>query len=312
MASEKVKILVVDDDPNTLEVICEALVQAGYVVDKASQADEALRKVDSFSPTIVLTDHDMPGLTGLEMLEDLRRQKNYTTVIFISARGESSLVAQALRAGADDYIRKPFRFEEMLARIEASLRVNNLHRDLLEANDKLQKMVELDYLTGLYNMRSMYDRIDFELKRGRRFGRNVSCIMMDMDHFKSVNDTNDHLFGSFVLKETGEIIKNTMREIDFAARYGGDEFLMVLTETDKEGTMIFCNRLRENILNHTFDDGKSSMKLTVSIGFCVTKGSEGLDARALVRRADHALYDAKDYGRNRVSVYETSMKKKDK
>ena len=242
MDSKQVKILVVDDDPNTLEVIYEALVQANYTAKKASHADEALHLIETFEPTIVLTDHDMPGLTGLEMLNELRQQENYTTVIFVSARGESTLVAQALRAGADDFIRKPFRFEEMLARIEASLRVNGLHKDLLEANQKLQKMVELDYLTGLFNMRSMYDRIDFELKRGKRFGRSVSCIMMDMDHFKSVNDTNDHLFGSFVLKEVGQIIKKTMREIDFAARYGGDEFLIVLTETNEEGTFTFCNR----------------------------------------------------------------------
>jgi diguanylate cyclase (GGDEF)-like protein len=212
-------------------------------------------------------------------------------------------VAKALRAGADDYIRKPFRFEEMLARIEASLRVNHLHKDLVVANEKLQKMVELDYLTGLFNMRSMYDKIDYELKRGKRFGRSVSCIMMDMDHFKTVNDTNDHLFGSFVLKETGEIIKSTMREIDFAARYGGDEFLIVLTETNQNGTMTFCNRLRENIENHTFDDGRNQMNLTVSLGFAIAEGDEGLDARSLVRLADHALYDAKEAGRNRVSVY---------
>lgn len=302
MKTSDIKILVVDDDPNTLEVIAEALVQAQYQVKKANQADEALRLMQSYSPTLVLTDYEMPGLTGLEMLNELRQQDNYTTVIFVSARGESSLVAKVLRAGADDYIRKPFRFEELMARIEASLRINHLHKDLMQANQQLQQMVELDYLTGLYNMRSMYGRIDLELKRAKRFGRNVSCIMMDMDHFKRVNDTNDHLFGSFVLKEVGEIIKKTMREIDFAARYGGDEFLMVLTETNEEGTLIFCNRLRENIKNFTFDDGKNQIKLTVSMGFAMSHGDEGYDARKLVRFADHALYTAKESGRDCVCV----------
>lgn len=306
MDPRNVKILVVEDDTNTLEVIKEALVQAQYTVETASQADEALRKIDSFAPTLVLTDHDMPGLTGLEMLTELRQRQNYTTVIFVSARGEASLVARALRAGADDYIRKPFRFEEMLARIEACLRVNNLHRDLLDANEKLQKMVDMDYLTGLYNMRSMYDRIDFELKRAKRFGRNVSCIMMDMDHFKTVNDTNDHLFGSFVLKTTGGLIKETMREIDFAARYGGDEFLIVLTETHEAGTRIFCERLREKILHHTFDDGKNQMKLTISMGFAMSHLDPKIEARTLVRQADHALYRAKELGRNRVAIFSQS------
>jgi two-component system cell cycle response regulator len=130
--------------------------------------------------------------------------------------------------------------------------------------------------------------------------------MMDMDHFKSVNDTNDHLFGSFVLKTTGGLIKQTMREIDFAARYGGDEFLVVLTETNENGTRIFCERLREKILKHTFDDGKNQMKLTASMGFALSEANPSIDARALVRQADHALYRAKELGRNRVAVFSQS------
>src|SRR5690606_9490426 len=191
-------------------------------------------------PHLVITDHDMPELNGLEMLKQLRLEQNYVTVIFMSGRTDSQLVAHAIRTGADDFIRKPFRFDEFIARVESALRNNDIHKELREANIKLQEMVERDYLTGLFNMRSMYERIEFELKRAKRFKRNVSAVMLDMDHFKTVNDTNDHLFGSFVLKEVGEIIRSTIREVDFAARYGGDEFLIVLTETNENGTRIFC------------------------------------------------------------------------
>src|SRR5690606_6990560 len=114
-----------------------------------------------------------------------------------------------------------------------ALRTNEVYRELLEANSKLQEMVDHDHLTGLFNMRSMYDKIEIEIKRATRHQRQIACVMMDMDHFKSVNDNHDHLFGSFVLKTVGQLIKNSMREVDFAARYGGDEFLIVLTETTK-------------------------------------------------------------------------------
>ena len=152
-------------------------------------------------------------------------------------------------------------------------------------------------------MRTMYDKIDFEIKRAKRFGRSLGCIMMDMDHFKNVNDFNDHLFGSFVLKETGEIIKRIMREVDFGACYGGDEFLMVLTETSAKGVQVFCERLRSEIEGHEFNDGKNKMKLTISMGFAVIEGDAGIGAKEFVRQADHALYDAKERGRNQFAQF---------
>ncbi|MEO0337080.1 MAG: GGDEF domain-containing protein, partial [Pseudomonadota bacterium] len=133
----------------------------------------------------------------------------------------------------------------------------------------------------------MYDRIEFELKRAKRFHRPVACIMMDMDHFKSVNDFNDHLFGSFVLGEVGKIIRTNMREIDFAARYGGDEFLLVLTETNVDGVKVFCERLRKAVESYEFNNGVNKMKLTSSMGFAITDGQQGVSAKELVRRADH-------------------------
>lgn len=295
------RLLVVDDDENTLAVVNEALVKEGYSVVTATSATEALGLIKTVRPHLVITDHDMPELNGLEMLKQLRQEKNYVTLIFMSGRSDSQLISQALRTGADDFIRKPFRFDEFLARVEAALRNNDLHKELREANEKLQEMVERDYLTGLYNMRSMYEKIDFEIKRARRYKRHVTAIMMDMDHFKSVNDSNDHLFGSFVLKEVGAIITSTMRETDFAARYGGDEFLIVLAETNEEGTKAFCERLRSNVKKHDFRDGENHIKLTVSIGYALMSGEAEIDARHLVREADHALYRAKTAGRDRVS-----------
>ncbi|MEK6554715.1 MAG: diguanylate cyclase, partial [Bdellovibrionota bacterium] len=203
-------------------------------------------------------------------------------------------------SGADDYIRKPFRINELMARVEVALRNNDLHAELMQANLKLHDLIDHDDLTGLYNMRSMYQKIELEIKRAKRAKRFLACVMLDMDKFKTVNDHHDHLFGSFVLKTMGTLIKKTMRDTDFAARYGGDEFLIVLTETEKAGVSGFCERLRKTVEEFTFISGVDSMQLTISLGFALGGHELDLDARNLVRAADHNLYKAKESGRNRT------------
>jgi diguanylate cyclase (GGDEF)-like protein len=148
-------------------------------------------------------------------------------------------------------------------------------------------------------MRSIYQRLDAEIERCRRFDRPVCVVMMDMDHFKNVNDGHDHLFGSFVISEVGRIIKSTVRSIDIAARYGGDEFLIALTETNEAGASQFCERLRKQIEKTQFVNGKDKIKKTVSLGFAIIEPFDKVtDAKTLVRTADHALYQAKGAGRN--------------
>ncbi|MFN7729226.1 MAG: GGDEF domain-containing protein [Bdellovibrio sp.] len=181
------------------------------------------------------------------------------------------------------------------------MRIKDLNDQLREANEKLKELVDIDDLTGLFNMRSVYQRLDFELERARRFNRQVAVVMMDMDFFKSVNDGHDHLFGSFVLTEVGAIVRKNIRNIDIGARYGGDEFLIVLTELSKEGAQIFCERLRKAIATKHFKNGPDEIHLTASLGFAITAiGDIGTDARSLVRLADNALYEAKRAGKNCV------------
>jgi two-component system, cell cycle response regulator len=304
------RILIVEDDTSILEILSESLGQEGYEIKKVVSASEALEAAKTFQPHLVLTDNDMPEMSGLDMLRELRRQKNYVTVIFVSGRTDTNFVVEALRAGADDYIRKPFRINELSARIESALRTNEVHRELLEANLRLQDMIDHDHLTGLFNMRSMYEKIEVEIKRAKRFQRQMACVMMDMDHFKSVNDNHDHLFGSYVLKAVGQLIKANIREVDFAARYGGDEFLVVLTETSKEGAGIFCERVRKAISAEPITDGKDSIALTVSLGYAIGGDTFDLDARTLVRQADQALYRAKETGRNRAVAFQAGDVKK--
>lgn len=297
------RILVIDDDTDSMEILLEPLRWEGYDARGVTTEDEAHKLIESWIPHVVILDWMAPSMAGLRVLKAIRERLAHVSCVFVSENSSTEAIIEALDSGADDYIVKPFVPLELLARIRTQLRIRDLHEQLLYANEKLKELVDTDDLTGLYNMRSLYQRLDFEMERARRFGRDVCVVMMDMDFFKTVNDGHDHLFGSYVLSEVGKIIRACTRNIDIPARYGGDEFLMVLTETNHEGAMHFCERLRQNIEKTTFRNGEDSIKLTASMGFAITVPGESLSARELVRRADHALYDAKRGGRNQIAFY---------
>lgn len=299
------RILVIDDDLDSVEIIAEALSWEGYQVERASNRAAALNLVENWNPDVVLLDMSMSTIDSLALLKKIREAKSYIMVMFISGKSSTEDVIEGLDAGADDYVPKPFDPLELLARVRTQLRIKDLNDELRRANHMLQEMVETDDLTGLLNMRSVFQRLDSELDRARRFNRQVCVVMMDLDQFKSVNDGHDHLFGSYVLSEVGRIIKESIRSIDMAARYGGDEFLILLTETGTSGAVLFCERLRNKISQHLFKNDKDEMKLTASLGFATSSAGDMVtDSKALVRFADNALYDAKRSGRNCVRYIE--------
>ena len=303
-------ILAVDDDQDNLNLLAGLLEHEGYRVETALSGEEALARLKKSTPDLVLLDINMPGLGGYETLSEIRKREHYMSVIFVSARSKTDEIVCGLDAGADDYVCKPYEPVELLARVRAQLRIQDLTERLAVANDRLQELVDIDDLTGLYNMRSIYQKLDAEINRAqinraRRFGRAVGVVMLDMDFFKSVNDSHDHLFGSFVLAEVGAIIKDTIRQTDFAARYGGDEFLIVLSETSIGGAAGFAERLRKRIGEKPFTSATSRMNLTASLGLAVIEPSvHEMDARNLVRFADNALYEAKRSGKNCVRRFD--------
>lgn len=297
----KEKILLIDDDKDNLRFLARILEHESYKVLQATSGLEGIQLLKDFSPDLVILDINMPQLNGFQTMKLLRQKDEHVSVIFLTANNSTEDIIRGLESGALDYICKPFNPLELVARVRSQLKFKRTQQELREANRKLQSLVDIDDLTGLYNMRSIYDRLNNEIERARRYKHGLAVIMMDMDHFKNVNDGHDHLFGSYVLSQVGEIVKKNIRSVDFAARYGGDEFLICLTQTQTQGALRFADRLRKVISETEFTQDKDKMHMTASFGVALIEGKGAvIDAHTLVRIADTKLYEAKDKGRNRV------------
>lgn len=301
-------ILVLDEDPETLELMMEPLRWEGYDVRGLTSPSEATEFLNYWKPQMIIVDPDFANSDGLEYLNSIQENLKTISLMIVSSNSSTDRITQCLDFGANDYIVSPFIPLEFLARVRAQLRFLDAKEELLAANEKLMELIEIDDLTGLFNMRSMYQKLEFEMERGKRFDRPVTVVMIDMDKFKMVNDGYDHLFGSYVLTEIGKIIKTSTRNVDIPARYGGDEFLIVLSETPLAGVEMFCERLRKKIEQMTFTQGDDSINLTLSIGYASTKGNDNMKPKELVRRADVALYEAKARGRNQVVSFDINTK----
>jgi diguanylate cyclase (GGDEF)-like protein len=212
--------------------------------------------------------------------------------------------------GADDYLPKPFSDDELEARIFASLRVKASEMELKKRNVELQSMLQhvealavTDALTGLYNRRRFEDVLKREFAVTKRYDTPLSCLMIDVDHFKSINDTHGHDAGDIVLREIAQRLSQRLREVDLAARYGGEEFAILLPQTNKEGAVIVAERIMERIRREEFDFEGTSLCVTVSIGVAGNADIVGKSPESLVKAADAALYQAKEQGRNRVVAF---------
>lgn len=299
-------ILVLDEDPDTLELMAEPLRWEGYDVHGFTSSIEASEALNYLRPQLVILDPDFAEGNGFHFVNSLFSATQPVPVVVVSTNPTTEKITQFLDLGAADFISSPFVPMEFLARVRTQLRMRDMQDELLSTNQKLQELIEIDDLTGLFNTRSLYSKLDFEIERAQRFSRPVTVVMIDMDKFKSVNDGHDHLFGSFVISEVGKIIRQNTRTVDIPARYGGDEFIIVLSEIPLSGVEFFCEKIRNRVEQHTFSLGPDSIKLTLSLGYATYDGdhSIAMSAKELVRRADAALYEAKNQGRNRVIGYE--------
>jgi diguanylate cyclase (GGDEF)-like protein len=297
---EQPRILVADDDHDAREALGMVLAD-DYQVLLAIDGKDAVQTAVAVRPDLVLMDLYMPRMDGLAALEAMRADPltEDVPVILISARGDDLTRSRSLDLGAVDFLQKPFSARELKARIERTLR-------LTRRETHLQELARTDALTGLANLRAFRARLDEELKRARRYRTPLACVMVDMDHLKPINDEMGHAAGDAAIGAVAEVIRHELRETDFGARYGGDEFVLLLPHTSANDARVFaervCARLREASLE------VAGRRLPIGASFGIASLDEDLDdpGDALVRRADAALYAAKRAGRGRVAAHPTS------
>ncbi|MBI1810570.1 MAG: diguanylate cyclase, partial [Nitrospirae bacterium] len=268
--------------------------------------------VKTTSVDIILLDLELPDMSGNEVCRWLKQSEDTKgiPIIMLTVKGEVTDKVAGLEAGADDYLPKPYNNVELNARIYSCLRTKALQDELRQKNLQLQNLLKqleimaiTDQLTGLYNRRHLETILKEEFKRTFRYKTPLTCMMIDIDHFKTINDTFGHHAGDAVLKETAKIITENAREIDTVARWGGEEFIVILPQTKKEEAMHPASRILTSISEHKFT-GISDEKITVSIGVAsIPHLSLDIDSKEkLIQTADCALYEAKRKGRNRIEI----------
>lgn len=295
---QKDVVLVVEDSPATAKVLEIKLLEEGFNVVMSANAMDAMDKLYDFSPDLILSDVMMPEMDGFELLQKVRAEtmRGDIPFIFISSKNSTEDKLRGFNLGGDDYITKPFQVDELIARI----RVN------LKRSERLRKESATDFLTGAFNRRAMETRLAIELQRSHRFGRIFTVGMVDIDLFKKLNDTYGHLVGDEVLRAIAKKIQSQLRDIDVVSRFGGEEFFIIMPETEKKNAFIAAERIRKAIASTKFPgaDG-NDVAVSVSIGVAEFPG-DGIDAGALIKAADMAMYQSKTNGRNRVTLYDAA------
>lgn len=278
------KILIVDDNEKMRKMLRRHLSRAGYEVAEAADGSGALEEIKTNLPDVVLLDVMMPDMTGFDVCERLRNTPRNELVYLIILTGVATEEhkVQGLDAGADDYVTKPFNVEELLARVRVGLRTVKKKREAV-----------IDPLTKLYNRNFFDSYLAQEVEKAKRYQRELSLIMGDIDRFKQFNDTYGHLVGDRVLTAVSQILRMHCRQSDIAVRWGGEELAVLLPETGREGAETVAERIRQAVEENQFDD---IHRITISLGVAELK----TDGRDLLSRADDALYKAKEAGRNRV------------
>jgi len=288
------EILVIDDSKNVHTLVSSLLGDEPVTIHSAFAGEAGLILAASLRPELILLDVEMPGMDGYETCRRLKANPVTASlpVLFLTARSSTEEKVRGLNLGAVDYVAKPFKLSELLSRVRAALRTSHLIR-------LLEEKALIDPLTGLGN-RAMFDeRLGAEVGLRIRSGSPLSCIALDVDHFKGVNDKHGHPFGDQVLSKIGEVLTEMCRVEDVACRHGGEEFVVLLPQTSADNAALLAERMRVAIERISLP--RQGKTVTVTCSFGVAEAA-GVYDRMMLERADQALYQSKKEGRNRVSI----------
>ncbi len=299
------KILVADDDPVARRLLEHDLESWGHTTVAAQDGASAWEILDSEdAPRIAVLDWMMPGRSGPEICRAIRGRASgaYTYLLLVTAREEKADLLRGLESGADDFLTKPVNTNELRARLRVGLRVLDLEDRLLKAQGVLQFAATHDSLTHLSNRAAIDEMLRREMARAQREQSAVSLLLVDIDHFKSVNDTYGHAVGDEVLRELAKRFSGVVRAYDYVGRYGGEEFLIILPGCDSAGAGEQGERVLDAIRSRPFETSAGKLQITVSVGAVCSKDAPGAMPLNLLRSADTALYQAKYGGRNRLMI----------
>jgi two-component system cell cycle response regulator len=296
------RVLVADDDAMFRKILQSWLENWAYEVTLAEDGTTAWEIIqEQRPPELLIFDWVMPGIDGTELCRRVRERHRgpYQYILLVTAKDDKQDVIRGLEAGADDYLTKPFDRNELRARLRVGRRILTLQDDLIGAREELRFQATHDVLTGAWNREAVLELMERELQRADRSRTATGILMLDLDHFKKVNDINGHLIGDVVLKEVANRICHSIRGYDVLGRYGGEEFLAVLPECEKEQLLLSSERIRSAIGDAPILAASSEIPVTVSIGGTVAIPGM-LSYKELLAAADTALYRAKNEGRNRT------------
>jgi len=297
------KVLIADDNATSRIMLRGALLQWGYevvVAENGAQAWDVLA-AETDSPPLAILDWVMPHMTGPEVCKRVREthREPYRYILLLTSKHTKDETVEGLEAGADDYVVKPFDRHELQVRLRAGKRIIDLQMELSRAREELRERANKDLLTMLPNRSAIAATLEQELARCHRDRRTVGVILLDVDHFKKINDTHGHFAGDAVLRETATRLRGNMRPYDQVGRYGGEEFLVVLPNCELEQATHQAERMRSRLQSSTMMIDGVEVRVSASFGVTVSDGSER-NPDTFVRVADEALYRAKANGRNCV------------
>lgn len=301
-------ILLVDEDESARNLVALYAQQQGYVTHGCGSAEVALKRLrENFCP-IVITNLNVPGMGGLALCRELRARKWPGYIYIVMLTGDHAQgVLTALEAGADDCLRKDSPPAELNARLRVAERIVTLEHRLRRTLEARARQAATDALTALPNRRAFDRQFNAEFKRARRFGEPLSVLLIDVDHFKHINDQHGHLVGDDVLRQLGATLRTDLpRQFDILARFGGEEFAVVLPHTDREAAVLVAERLRIAVETTSIQTAAGSLFITISIGIghlSTRTNAEPLTTHDLLDEADRCLYESKRQGRNRVTAY---------
>lgn len=296
------KVLVADDNQFFRRLLEVNLAQWGHQVVPCSNGTEAWKILSRQDcPQLAILDWEMPGMEGVELCQELRKlvDRPYVYVFLLTGKTRREDILKGLDSGADDYITKPFDPLELQVRMRTATRIIQLQQDLMKSIKALEMRASEDSLTKLWNHAAVLTRLKQELDRCRREHASLGVIMVDVDNFKQINDSQGHQKGDELLKGLAVRIKKALRSYDSVGRYGGDEFLIVLPHCDLKESAALAERLRSTVSDLS-REAAVGFQCTTSFGVASTDGTGDYDVGRLVRAADAALYQAKRAGRNCV------------